>query len=113
MRVASLVAFVLIASAAVAQARCADNIADVRLKVARAAKTNPSPQTAAAAKELKQYDDRAKNADEIDCYNVVARVERALKAPPPIDTGLKPGQAAGPVERIKSPEELAKEQAKK
>jgi hypothetical protein len=108
MRVASLVLLSLIASAAAAQARCEDNMKDVREKVERAQKANRSPQTAAAAKELKSYDDRAMSADEVDCYNAIARVERALNSPPPADTGIKPGAAVGPVnERAKSLEEQA------
>ena len=111
MRVASLALLVLIASAAAAQARCEDNMKDVRQKVERAQKTNPSPQTAAAVKELKRYDDQAMSADEVDCYNAISRVERALNSPPPSDAGTKPGAAAGPVnERATSLEEQARRQ---
>jgi hypothetical protein len=110
MRVASLALLVLIASAAAAQARCADDMKRVGQKVERTQKTNPSPQTVAAAKELKRYDERAMSgdADEVDCYNTIARVERALNSPPPADTGVKPGAAVGPVsERAKSLKEQA------
>jgi hypothetical protein len=75
MRVASLALLVLIASAADAQARCADDMKRVGQKVERTQKTNPSPQTVAAAKELKRYDERAMSgdADEVDCYKTIAR----------------------------------------
>jgi hypothetical protein len=112
MRVAYLGLLVFIASATAAQALCEDDMNDVRVKVAQAQKTNPSPQTAAAAKELTRYDDRtarAGDADELDCRNTMARVERDLKSPPRANNELKPGQAAGPVNpRAGSVEEQAK-----
>jgi hypothetical protein len=111
MRAASLLAlWLLVASVATARADC-DGMKDLRLKVEHAQRINPSAQTAAAAKELKRYDDRAGSADEVDCYNTIARVERALKAPAPIDNQVKPGEAAGPInERAKSIEEQAKKE---
>ena len=112
MRVASLALLVLIASATAAQALCEDDMNDVRLKVKRAQKANPSPQTASAVKELKRYDDRtamAGDMDEIDCRNTIARNERALKSPPPANSELKPGQATGSVnEPAKSVDHQAK-----
>jgi hypothetical protein len=101
MRVASIVLLVLIASATAAWASCEDDMKDVRLKVERAQETHWSPQTAAAAKELQRYDDSPASADKADdsaCYNTIARVERALTAPPPVNSDLKPGAAAQPVE---------------
>jgi hypothetical protein len=105
MRVAFIVVFVMFASATAAQAMCEDDMRDVRLKVERAQTTNPSPQTGAAANELKRYDERTGSViDEIDCRNTIARVERALRAPPPADTG----QATGPInEPARSVEEQA------
>jgi hypothetical protein len=109
MRVASIVLLVLIASATVAQATCEDDMKVVRLKVERAQRTHWSPQTAAAAKELQRYDDSPESADKADdsaCYNTIARVERALNAPPPVNSDLKPGAAAQPIEdRARSLEE--------
>jgi hypothetical protein len=112
MRVASLVLLALIASHATAQAWCEDDMKQVRLKVERLQKTNLSAQTAAAAKELHRYDERRMSADEVDCRNAIARVERALRASPPAaaDPGLKPGEPAAPLnEPAKSAEEQAKE----
>jgi hypothetical protein len=109
MRVASIVLLVLIASATAAWASCEDDMKDVRLKVERAQETHWSPQTAAAAKELQRYDDSPASADKADdsaCYNTIARVEQALKAPPPVDSHLEPGAAAQPVQdRARSIEE--------
>ena len=99
MRVASTVLMVLLASATAAQAMCEDDLNNVRLKVERAQKTDPSPQTIAAAKELQQYDERTARAgeeDELDCHNTVARVERALEGQPAVNN-TKPGEAVGPV----------------
>jgi hypothetical protein len=109
MRVASIVLLVLIASASAARASCQDEMKDVRLKVERAQRTHWSPQTAAAAKELQRYDDSPASMDKADdsaCYNTIARVERALKASPPANSDLRPGEAAHPIEdRAKSLEE--------
>ncbi|HUJ99119.1 MAG TPA: hypothetical protein VLV85_12790 [Stellaceae bacterium] len=108
MRVASIVLLALIASATAAQATCQDDLKDVRLKVDRAQRTHWSPQTAAAAKELQRYDDSPASADMADdsaCYNTIARVERALNAPPPVNSTLKPGQAAQPIEDRARPRE--------
>jgi hypothetical protein len=112
MRVASIVLLALIASATAAQATCQDDLKDVRLKVERAQRTHWSPQTAAAAKELQRYDDSPASADKADdsaCYNTIARVERALTAPPPANSDVKPGAAAQPVEdRARPIEEYGK-----
>lgn len=111
MRVAYFVLLALIASTAAAQAWCEDDMKEVRLKVERLQKMNPSAQTTAAAKELKRYDERQMSADEVDCRNAIARVERALRAPPPAtaDTELKPGEPAAP---LNDPAKSAEEQAR-
>jgi hypothetical protein len=98
MRVASQVLVMLVASVATAHASCADDMKDVRLKVEQAQKTNPSAQTEVAAKELERYSQSA-SADEVDCYNAIARIERALKAPAPADNQVRPGQPVGPIEQ--------------
>jgi hypothetical protein len=108
MRVAFVIPLVLMASATAAQARCEDDMKDLRQHVDRAQKTNPSAQSAAAAKELNRYDTGATSADEVDCYNTIARIERALNASAP-EAGLKPGAAARPAnEPAKSLEQQAK-----
>jgi predicted component of type VI protein secretion system len=100
MRAVPLALIVLIALTAAAQANCGDDMKSVRLKVAQAQQTNPSPQSAAAAKELRQYDNHATSTDEVSCYNTIARVERALRAPAPLNNEPKPGEPVGPVEAI-------------
>jgi hypothetical protein len=108
MRISSLTMLLVLASVAAAHARCADDMKDVQLQVERAQRTNPTPQSAAAANELKRYFDRSATADEVDCYNTIARVERALKASPVV-RDAKPGEPASPVnEPVKSIEEQAK-----
>jgi hypothetical protein len=74
---------VSIAASAAAQARCADDLSALQAKVDHDQKRNPTPQSAAAAKELKKAADNIKNMDEVDCYNAVARAQRALRAPAP------------------------------
>jgi hypothetical protein len=112
MRIASIILLVLIASATAARASCEDDMNNVRLKVERAQRTHWSPQTAAAPKELQRYDESPASVDTADdsaCYNTIARVERALKAPPPVNSDLRPGEAARPVNnRAQSAEEQAR-----
>jgi hypothetical protein len=101
MRVTSTVLLVLIASATAAWASCEDDMNDVRLQVERAQQTHWSPQTVAASKELQRYGESAASADKADdsaCYNTIARVQRALKAPPPVNSDLEPGAAAQPIQ---------------
>jgi hypothetical protein len=110
MRVASLVLLTLIASTTAAWAWCEDDMKEVRLKVERLQKTNPSAQTTAAAKELQRYEQQM-SADEVDCRNAIARVQRALRAPPPAitDPQLKPGE---PAASLNEPAKSAEEQAR-
>ena len=82
MRALGLVLVLLMASAGPAEARCADEAKELKARVVRAQKLNPTPQTAAAGKVLKRLDDNANRMDEVDCYNALARARRALDAPP-------------------------------
>jgi hypothetical protein len=108
MRIASLSVLLVLTSVTVAQARCADDMKDVRLQVERAQRSNPTPQSAAAANELKRYSDQSGTADEVDCYNTIARVERILKASPVVGD-VRPGEPASTVnEPVRSLEEQAK-----
>jgi hypothetical protein len=86
----------LVAATGVAQARCADDLKEFQTRLERTAKAKPTPQTAAAAKELKRYGNDAKQSDEVDCYNALARARRALNAPGPVE---KPVQVGAPVRR--------------
>lgn len=83
MRVVALVMVLLFGGIELAQARCADELKELQARVDRAQKRQPTAQTAAAAKELKNVDENLKQMDEVDCYNAVARARRALTAPPP------------------------------
>lgn len=89
MRVLVLVLVLLIGGAGLARARCADDLEDLRGKVERAQKRQPSPQAAAAGKELQKTDRNIKEMDEVDCYNAVARIRRILNGPPPVDAAAK------------------------
>lgn len=77
---AALVA--LLALSQVAEARCADDLKAVQARVDRAQKQKPTPQSAAAAKILNRYN-QSDTADEVDCYNAVARARHALDQKPP------------------------------
>ncbi len=83
MRILALVMVLLLGGVALAQARCADDLKELQARVDREQKRQPTAQTAAAAKELKKVDENLKQMDEVDCYNAVTRVRRALTAPPP------------------------------
>jgi hypothetical protein len=85
MRIAGLVLALLVATAGSAAARCADDVEALNLRVKHAQKATPSPQTAAAGKELAKLNKDLPRMDEFQCLNAVARVRRALTASPPDD----------------------------
>ena len=87
--IAAAPALALLLAAAAAEARCADDMQALQTRIARAARENPSAQTAAAAKVLKKFAEST-NSDEVDCYNAVARARRALTAPPAQEQAQKP-----------------------
>ncbi len=89
MRLVVLALVLLVGGAGVAQARCADELGELRLRVAREQKQRPTPQSAAAAKELKKADENANRMDEVDCYNALDRARRALNAPAPAEAKAK------------------------
>ncbi len=89
MRLVVLALVLSVGGAGVAQARCADELDALRLRVERQQKLRPTPQTAAAAKELKKADENAKQMDEVDCYNALDRARRALNAPMPTEAKAK------------------------
>jgi hypothetical protein len=59
-------------------------VAELQDRVERAQKARPTPQGAAAMKELQQAQRDLKALAEVDCYNSVARARRALAAPTPM-----------------------------
>jgi len=91
MRLVILVLVLLLGGTGFAAARCADELNELTAKVERQQKRNPTAQSAAAAKELHRASRDARDMDEIECYNTVARVRHALAAPPapPPDTAAE------------------------
>ncbi len=83
MRLVILVLVLLMGGITFAEARCADELKDLSARVERQQKRTPTAQTAAAVKELRRASQDARDMDEIECYNTVARVRRALAAAPP------------------------------
>ena len=89
MRIFVLALVLSTGGAGLAQARCTDDLNDLRARVEREQKRQPTAQTAAAYKELQKIDLNIKRMGEVDCYNAVARARRALNAPPPMDPKAK------------------------
>jgi hypothetical protein len=83
MRVHHLIAaLVLIASLAMAgraEAGCADDMQELQARVDRQQAQQPTPQSIAAAKVLQKFNEST-TADEVDCYNALARARHALDA---------------------------------
>ncbi|HUH85988.1 MAG TPA: hypothetical protein VLX85_15370 [Stellaceae bacterium] len=82
---AVLVSALLVATAGSAAADCADDVAALNIRVPHLQKTAPTPQTAAASKELAKLNKNLPQMDEFQCINAVARVRRALTESPPDD----------------------------
>ena len=81
MRVLFLTLIVL-ASAAAAKADCLGEIGRFRERVDSQNQRRPTAQSQAAAKELQTLE-RDETADEVDCYNTLARARKILAAPFP------------------------------
>jgi hypothetical protein len=90
MRIAGLVLVLLVATAGSAAAACADDVAALNIRVPHLQKTAPTPQTAAASKELAKLNKNLPQMDEFQCTNAVARVRRALTSPPDDQAAQKP-----------------------
>ena len=82
MRALCLVLILLVSSIRAAQADCLQELGQFSERVNSLNQATPTPQTQAALRELRalELDDRA---DEIDCYNTLARARRMLAAPHP------------------------------
>jgi hypothetical protein len=89
MRAVLLAMALLSAGTGAARASCADETKEFKERVERQYKLKPTPQSAAAAKELQKLD-RPYQVDEVECYNTLARARRALAAPPPPAREAKP-----------------------
>lgn len=73
-------ALIFLASAGAAKADCLHEISQFREQVDSQNQTQPTAQSQAAAKELQRLD-RDEMADEVDCYNTLARARNILAAP--------------------------------
>jgi|SwirhisoilCB1_FD_contig_31_10403290_length_383_multi_4_in_0_out_0_1 hypothetical protein len=68
-----------------AWASCADDAKDMHERIDEKVKLHPTPQLAAAKKELNKADESLQQHAELDCYNALARSRRALNAKPAVD----------------------------
>lgn len=77
---------IVLASTSAAKADCLEEIGRFREQVDSQNQTRPTAQSQAAAKELQRLE-RDEIADEVDCYNTLARARRILAArfPAPAD----------------------------
>ena len=71
---------ILFASAGAAKADCLEEIGQFRQRVESQNQVHPTGQSQAAARELQKLE-RDEMADEVDCYNVLARARNILAAP--------------------------------
>jgi hypothetical protein len=86
MRVAFVAMALVIGAVNAANADCLEELGRVREQVDAVNAAKPTAQSQAAARELQKLEhDEA--ADEVDCYNTLARARHALTAPlpPPAD----------------------------
>lgn len=107
MRIVPLIGcLVLIASLAAttrAEARCADDLQVLQERIDHLQANGRTPQSAAAAKILEKYGGSA-TADEVDCYNALARARQALNSSPP------GAPQAGPQEPLQQEQQLPVQQ---
>src|SRR5215471_9127275 len=66
-------------------ATCLQDIGQLREQVDAQNQTRPTAQSQAATKELQKLE-RAEQADEIDCFNTLARARQILASPVPPTT---------------------------
>jgi hypothetical protein len=83
MRIIIVILALLFGGMGSAQARCSDELQELKAQVERQNKRQPTVQTAAAAKEIDKTEKNLKQMDEVDCYNSVAHARRTLTTPPP------------------------------
>jgi hypothetical protein len=73
---------ILLASAGAAKADCLEKIGELRQQVDSQNQMRPTAQSRAAANELQKLE-RDELADEVDCYNTLAKGRNILAAPFP------------------------------
>ena len=78
-------ALILLASASAAKADCLREIGQFREQVDAQNQARPTAQSQAATKELQKLE-RNEQADEIDCFNTLARARQILASPVPPTT---------------------------
>ncbi|HEV2548714.1 MAG TPA: hypothetical protein VGU20_15340 [Stellaceae bacterium] len=84
MRVAVLTIALIIGSLGAARADCLQELGQIREQVDTLNTTRPTAPSQAAARELQKLE-RSESADEVDCYNTVARARKILASPlPPV-----------------------------
>ena len=86
MRAAFLTVAFLIGAMGAARADCLKDLGQFREQIDSQNQARPTAQSQAAARELQKLE-RSASADEIDCYNTLARAQRILASPvpPPAD----------------------------
>jgi len=77
---------IILTSAGSAKADCLHEIGQFHEQVDSQSQARPTPQSQAAARELQKLE-RNDQADEVDCYNTLAKARTILAAPaaPPSD----------------------------
>ena len=78
-------ALILLASASAAKADCLREIGQFREQVDAQNQARPTAPSQAATKELQKLE-RNEQADEIDCFNTLARARQILASPVPPTT---------------------------
>jgi len=76
------IALIVLASAGAAKADCLEELGRFQEQVDSQNQMRPTAQSQAAAKELQKLEHN-EMADEVDCYNTLARARRILAAPFP------------------------------
>lgn len=84
MRVAFLTIALMIGAVGGARADCLQELGQLREQVDTMNAARPTAPSQAAARELQKLE-RSESADEVDCYNTVARARKILASPlPPV-----------------------------
>ena len=82
MRVAFLTIALMIGAVGGARADCLQELGQLREQVDTLNAARPTAPSQAAARELQKLE-RSESADEVDCYNTLARARRLLATPYP------------------------------
>jgi hypothetical protein len=80
MRVGLVIVALLIGTMGAANADCLQEIGQFREQVDAQDQARPTPQSQAAARELQKLE-HSESANEVDCYNTLARARKMLASP--------------------------------